>query len=484
VGERLSDDATTEATEGAGRGAESVVPLAPIAAPEGALSSTWFCAAGTAADGGVADHSVVIANPADRAVQATVTVHLGSLDSDPNAAAVAAQPPVATTVTVPARASTSVRLADVAQAPFAAAVVEVEGGGAAVDHVLAGGSDIAAGPCASGASPSWYFATGTTTRDAREILVLFNPFPEDAVIDLAFATTEGYRSPNQYQGYVVPGGDVAAVDISPVVARHANVSAEIVARTGRLVVERVQTFDGSAGPAGMDVTLGAPRPAEAWYFPDGQIAEGITEVFTVFNPGDAPAETDLEVALADPATNGAVEPIELTVPPHGYVQVVMNQETRLPAGVAHSVTVRAANEVPVIAERYLGARAPAGRRGVSYAIGSPWSATTWVLAAGAASASFAEFLVLQNPANDRAATVRVFALAGGQRLPVEGLQDVVVEPAGRQAIDLGQHINREQLPLMVEATEPVVVERTLYRVGAPGIAASPGVPLFDAVASP
>jgi hypothetical protein len=63
----------------------------------------------------------------------------------------------------------------------------------------------------------------------------------------------------------------------------------VEARVGRLVVDRIQTFDGSLGPRGMDVTLGVPAPQRVWVFPDGVVTDGVTEVFSVFNPGDEPA---------------------------------------------------------------------------------------------------------------------------------------------------------------------------------------------------
>ena len=86
-------------------------------------------------------------------------------------------------------------------------------------------------------------------RRWRELLALFNPFPDDVIVDITFTTPEGVRSPPEFDGFVIPGQRVIAIDVGAVVSRHPQVSASIVARTGRLVVERLQSFDGTDGPA-------------------------------------------------------------------------------------------------------------------------------------------------------------------------------------------------------------------------------------------
>ena len=59
---------------------------------------------------------------------------------------------------------------------------------------------------------------------------------------------------------------------------------------------------------------------------------------------------------------------------------------------------------------------------------------------------------------------------------MEGLQDVAVPPGKRVAVRLGDHVSREDLPLVVRSNQPVVVERDLYVVGAPGVYAMAAIP--------
>jgi hypothetical protein len=257
--------------------------------------------------------------------------------------------------------------------------------------------------------------------------------------------------------------------------------------SGRVIVDRLQSFDGSDPnhPAGLAATLGAPGPAKVWTFGEGEVTDGLNEVVTLMNPFESVANTQLEIGLDDPSTNGAVDPIAVSVPARGYAQVVMRDQTRVPPNVAHSVTVRSINGVGVVAERVISAAAPAPRHGYAPALGSPLVANRWLFVDGRAVAGqSAEFLIVVNPSVDSIARLRFTAMAQGQLLAIDGLQDVEVAPGGRLTVELGQHVNRPDLPVMVESDVPVVVERGLYAADGNGISLACGIPLSEAASVP
>jgi hypothetical protein len=285
----------------------------------------------------------------------------------------------------------------------------------------------------------------------------------------------------------VPGRQVRVLDISALAPRIEQLAATVTAPSGRVIVDRLQSFDGSDAnhPAGVAATLGAPAPASVWTFGEGEVADGLNEVFTVMNPSSAPVQSQLEVSLDAPDTNGVVDPIPLTVPARGYAQVVMRDQTRIPKNVAHSVIVRSPEGDGVIAERLITASASAPRHGYAPALGAPLVATRWLFADGrAVAAETAEFLVVVNPSLDSIAHLRFTALAAGQLLAIDGLQDVEVAPGGRVTVELGQHVNRPDLPVMVESDSPIVVERGLYAASGTGISLACGVPLSEAASIP
>jgi len=494
---------------------EAGVAIPAATAPD-TLTSTWYCAGGTATEAGFADHVLLLANPTDRARQATVTVLPGTIAAAPSVVEEAAgdattsttaapetttttavePPPDPTVVDLPAQSRIEVTLRDLIDAPLAGAIVEVDGGEVGVEHQITGDSGDrgrATAPCSTTAAQEWSFPWGVTLRGARELLVFMNPFPDDATVDIDLATDQGTRQPLRLQGFVVPGRSVVGAYIDEDTRRE-QVSAQVHVGSGRLVIDRIQTFDGT-DPAfeGITLGLGAPTPAETWIFPDGKVDEGITEQVVVYNPSDEVAEVEVEVRLDDPDTNGVPEPFELTIPPSRFSIVDLNEPDaevsedvpkRIPDGVAHSLIVRSLNGVPVAAERIVTFSEPNTNLGIGATLGSPVAAPTWLFPGGGVSAERDEYLSLFNASPDDIARFSVTALADGQTLAVQDLQNLEIPAGGRRVIRLSDHTDREVLPLLVEADGPIVAERGLYRVAGRGISQSMGIPLAVDVVIP
>ncbi len=480
----------------------------PAATPAGNLTSTWYCAGGTASEEGFADHVLLLANPTDQPRTATITALPGDIaparvfvdeeaggDTTTSAPAETTttepiSPPEPTDVDVPPQTRIEVTLRELVEAPLAGAIVEVDGGEVAVEHQITDlsedGGGRATAPCSSTAAREWSFPWGVTLRGARELLVFMNPFPDDATVNIDFATDEGTRDTLRFQNFVVPGRSVVGAYIDEDVTRKAQVSAQVHVGSGRLVVDRIQTFDGTDPTyEGVTLGLGAPTPAETWVFPDGRVDEGISEQVVVFNPSASVAEIEVEVRLDDPdQAEVPPEPFELTIPPNRFSIVELNEPEpaegtprRIPYGVPHSILVHSLNGVPVAAERVVTSSDPNSNVGIGATLGSPVAAPTWLFPGGGISAERDEFLTLLNLSNDEAVTFSVTALADGQTLAVQGLQDVVLEPGARLSIQLSDHAERPDLPILLRADGPVVVERGLYRVNGRGISHSMGIPL-------
>ncbi|HVF73741.1 MAG TPA: DUF5719 family protein [Acidimicrobiales bacterium] len=431
----------------------------PTAAGASALSSTWYCAGGASNPASPYNGGLTVANPTDRDVTGTV-----SIVSDQGATA-------SVPITVKASAAVTLEYGQSMAPAYVAATVDLDSGQVVVEHWVASAAGRSVAPCASRASTSWFFADGATARDAQLLLALYNPFPEDAIADLSFATNEGRAAPADFQGIVVPAGRVVVRDIGEHVRRRDTVATEVRLRSGRLVADQLLNRT-APGQAGVALRLGASAPALEWYFPDGYYTDGIVEEYAVFNPTDAEALVDVEVTLDE----GAAEPFELTVPPHGRVSVTAHAEERLPKNVGRAVVVRSVNNVPVVAERSVAAAAPAPRSGRSGLLGATRTARVWAFAYGAATPTSDEWIIVFNP-SDRETTVSITALADGRMLPVEGLQGVIIAPGRRQGFRLNEHVQRPALPLVVRSSERVVVQRDVFTVGGPGIADAMGIPL-------
>ena len=158
--------------------------LQPVASGPAALSSTWYCAAGTATgtSSGLAEQTVVIENASGRALAGRL---MAMTDGGRSAAR---------TFRVPAHDHLDLRVSDLIVAPYASAVVEMAGGEVAVAHVLVGPTGTTTAACSSTPSAQWYVPSGATSPGNRMLLALFNPFPSDAIATVTFATDGGVRA--------------------------------------------------------------------------------------------------------------------------------------------------------------------------------------------------------------------------------------------------------------------------------------------------
>jgi hypothetical protein len=466
AGAVTSDDPRADEQVGADRfDPAAVMPAGP---PSGSGSSTWYCAAGTAAEGGMADHTVVIANPGDDDLQATLTVFAGDMVGA--GAGGAHEPePVAQTLDVTAGAQVSVRLAEVAESPLAAALVEVVGGPVSVEHRVSGahGADVA--PCSTAAAPRWHLAWGATTRDAREVVVIFNPFPSATTVDGVFTTEDGARAPVRLQGLPIPARGVVGIEVGDDVTRSEQVSATFEARSGHVVVDRLQQHDGSLGIEGLSLTPALPVASDTWLFADGEATApappvpaaatadeaeveedvgeaveedvedaetgreaaaeggaggGRSEQIVVYNPGDERAEVEVRVVSGD--DQRMPPPFRLSITAHGTQVVDLGEHERIDRGVSHTVVVHATDGRPVVAERVtVDVPAPDDAEGstgddagdrpgvVTVAPGSQLAATRWAVAslAPAELAAGRATLVVFNPDPERWVEVRLDPLA-------------------------------------------------------------------------
>jgi hypothetical protein len=451
----------------------------PAAAPAAAISSTWFCAGATGQPTQVADGELVVANSLTRLLHGTTTL----IPSN--------GPAVTTPFTVGALDRAVLPETAASQAPFVGAVVELDGGGAAVEQVVTGAQGMSTAACATSGSDRWYFADGTTQENANLYLALLNPYTEDAIVDLSFTTELGAEAPADFQGIVVPAQSLVSVDLGTHLRQRRQVAATVSARAGRVVAFKTQVIapapsPGGQSPAGpnaasgtpsgsrppgLSLVLGSPSPGTTWWWPQGAVTEGVTERYQIFNPGGTAASVSLAVSL----DQGSAEPFSLQVPPHGTVTVTSSNEARIPKGVGYAAVLRSENGVGVIAERTVDAAAPSAQTGLADVAGSRLTATRWLLAAGAADASVDEFVLVSNPGS-RPAVVSLSALAGATA-PLPGLSSLTVPAGGRVAVLVNDHSAGLNRALIVQSSGAVVVERDLDQAKRPGIDASIGVPI-------
>lgn len=455
----LSDDDPDAATEPV----DDVQVLGPLLASPDSLGAFWFCAGGTGVEGSAADHSVIVTNTTDEDRLATLTVY-GSRPAD----GVRPEPVSVQFGVAPyTRSDPQLLRSFLPGAEYVSATVEIDGGGVLVEHEVTGplGNDRA--PCATTTSGDWVVPFGATdstapNATARELLVLFNPFPADAVLDATFFTERGARgTPEDFNGLVVPGRSVVGIDLAAIdVTASDEVSATITARTGRVVVDRIQVLaDPAAGRVGVALSSGVPAPSETWTFAAGGLGPTRREQLFVANPGTVPSEVDVEVRpMSDEL---APEPFQLTVQPGSHVLLDLAAEERLASfvtdGQAYTLIVRTADGTKVAAERVVSV-AP-GQFGAGLATGTGAALAGLRLTADMSGAQTGSELVLFNPSSETIARVRLSVVGGGRSEEPLGAEEIEIEPGSGQVIAITDLSADPVAVVVMESNVPIIAER-------------------------
>lgn len=424
----------------------------PEVPPDTAVSTAWYCAAGTATTGGAADETIHVANLSPDPITADVTV-------DPGGGAAART----SRLQIDAYARGNLAVSRVLNADSPGVVVEVEGGAAVVEHEIRGNGDVAMSPCATEPARSWYFAAGGTQEGSTETLELFNPFGDDAVVDIAFLTEGGVQEPQELQGFVVGRRSKVSVAVGDLVARQERVAAVVHTRAGRVVAEEIRSFDGTGGRTGLALSLGSAAPRREWTLPVAAAEPGATGVVAVANFGLRPTSVEVSALLSG---DGVLTPETVEVPARSVVHVDLSP--RIPAGTAYSVVVRSLGTVEVVAESILDTASGAATSG-----GAALTARRWALAGAPRDASSA---VVATNRGTAPITVELRAYVAGDADGPTSAPAIAVEPGKTARFDLDEWgIDPDQV-LVVSADGPIAVGRETY---AGGVSLALAVPFRD-----
>jgi hypothetical protein len=431
VADRADPEPIPPATYG-----ERTLPQSTPAVFEGNLLSTsWFCPGGPTVEGRTT--SVTMFNTTDDSREVTISaVTDGGLRAT-------------SPLTLPPRNRVVVNLGDLAAGVHTAATVAVYGGGVAVEQTVVGRTGVASSPCADQASSTWYLADGTTTSDASLTLVLYNPFPDDAVVDLSFTTIERTLEPPALQGLVVPGQSVRLVDVGQAAQREDVVSSVVRGRGSRLVVGRIQSAD-NVSRRGFAAGLAAAQAQQTWWFPDGDKGEGIAERFVVFNPGDLDASVELSFLPADGLNQPP--PASVVVAPSTFSVVEVNALPDVPPGPHSTLINVVGEETPVVVERLL-ARPLDDTNVTNVLLGSQITVPKWYVIEE--SAARGGVLVIMNSAG-LPTTASVKAIGPSGAVAVPGLEAVPVPAGGSATVTVPETVGG--FPLLIEGAQPIVVE--------------------------
>jgi hypothetical protein len=437
--------------------------LRPAVPSAGGATVTWFCPGGPG-PGGVAEVGLELVNSSSEARRSIVTALPGGRIAAEGTSVELDLGPGERAAVVPSELAPG--------ALFVGAVVEVDGPGVVVEQSLVSGA-IGAGrsPCSTRTDDLWVVPSGATRLEAegeQMLIMMLNPFPDDAVADVAFSADVGL---DEEPGLVIPAGEVVALDVTEAVPVASQVSAVIEVVAGRISVSRVQAVSGDTAGRGIAVTSATPSGAPLWYLPIVEPRDGRTDVVSVTNPDpEQIAEVDVEVIPDRPDLS--VDPIELTVRPGRTVTVDLAAETRLDDVEAASLLVRSLDGLPVAVD--VATTVHGGGElvaGISGTIGVDAASDTWVVPLESLAEHSESQMVVVNPSTVAIATVDLVVDGQVVRTAELGPQRRLAVPAAELGVD--------RFLVRVESSAPVVAAREL--VGLTSRSAAIGVALGELI---
>ena len=428
----------------------------PTIPPAHAVSVAWYCSEGTSTTDGRADETIIVGNLAHHPIHVTLTVMTGA-DKTPTS--------VERRVDTLARARFHV--ADIVADPEPGVVVEVRDGQAIVEHELHGNNDVAVGPCAREPSRNWYFAAGTTVRGAQEWLTLFNPFGDDAIVDITFLTESGYEAPGSTHSLVVARRTRVSLAVHDQVQRRDRVAIAVHALVGRVIAERTLLFDGTDARRGLAVSMGVTGPANRWRVVTGDAQSGSAESLSIANFDITPTKVEVDVLLDGDAV---LAPQSVDVPARGVVRVDL--ATLVPVGAGYAVDVRVTRAAPVVVEAFGAWASPSPVTGVATTMGSVTPAKRWALAIGRINDGDDALIAALN-VSGRPITVQLYAYTGGDANSPKSAPAIALPPNERAVFRLSEHDIRPDQVLVIAADGPIIVGREILGGGVSLSAAVP-----------
>ncbi|MGH2757482.1 MAG: DUF5719 family protein [Actinomycetota bacterium] len=334
----------------------------------------------------------------------------------------------------------------------------------------------AASRCSERAAVGWYFAAGSSTLGADQRLLIYNPFPDEAVVRVSFLTAGAEIRKPGLNDVAVPSRSAAFVRINRYVRLQRVLAARVEAERGRVVAWKVLFDRPQDGSKGVQMSLGVHRTATTWYFPEGAVVPGIDTRIAIANPdpdseavvtmslstGDRVVQPPELVEMAIPALSARVIPLEFSLP----------RGQRDLGGV--SVIVQSTNDTGIIAERTI--RYSDGTlSGSSSEIGASVTSRRWLVQPATLNPS-TDTLVVMNPGGERATFDVEILRDGREPLAPRKLSDRSIRSGGRLKLGLGEWTAGDTAALLVTSSDPVVVERVSYSSIPNDVGAVMGIP--------
>jgi hypothetical protein len=448
-------------------------PSALVGAPD-AESTAWYCTGQSTAAGAVSPGLLVLTNTTARPITAAITVTSDSGATANTSAAVPGHSVVAPALPAPTSGS------------WEAETVITSGGGLAVSQTVDAALGWSQAPCQSTTSAAWYFASGSTAASNTLYVSLLNPTSTPVVVDLSFVTPHGTVHPINYQGIVLPAGQVTVENVTTEVQEISSLSTVVTTRTGRVVASEIQGIVDAGGTSGgLSLVPGVAAPQPHWSVPQAQEVPGGQSEIDIFNPGTSSESVTVQVRLP----SGPLAPLTDKILPGTTWILQTSAETRIPDNQTYATTVDATGGPGVVVGRLVslpGSSTPPPQAGVAVAVDGLSSAAPsrqWVVPPPGSSANPAvsgaapAYLAIFNTSDHSETYDAVATTTTGDHVVATGTltarTSILVSGSPLDAAGLD--------PILVRASGPMAISEDVHPSAGFGVVSMPGIPLAPAI---
>ena len=248
-------------------------------------SSSWYCTWYLPGKGGISNVSVLLANTSSKEVNATLSAFTAGGKQSRSFMF-----PAHSFLRYPETVTQTVQSGAVA---FVAS-----GGGTVAELEVSGPAGSTVSPCNSSPSANWVVLGGNTLSGSASGISIFNPFGQDAVIDVSLSSPSSRFSPAALRGLVIASNSYSEIDLTKYFAGLGHVSVMVTTRIGRVVVGGiVQRND--KGDTGLAAMATFPASASQWKFPIGELSSNQSQDILIFNPNAYKVSVNLNFSYLD-----------------------------------------------------------------------------------------------------------------------------------------------------------------------------------------
>lgn len=236
--------------------------------------------------------------------------------------------------------------------------------------------------CQTQPSDRWYLTGLDTNRGNTSTVYLFNPFGQDAVVQVRFGTPEGPVDLLIADEITVPAGRVVTRDLAEFLPETSDLAISVIAQAGRVIAQgemvRGPAGEGVEAITGRALVPAESRPSEEVYISAARSDSDVQSWVTVYNPSQRSAAVQIQVTT--PLGTAALLTTELNVPAGGTARVDLDDLSALPL---LGVRLTSVNSIGLVATRTSATR-DGSNEGLAVQESVPTTDRVWTVPGGRA----------------------------------------------------------------------------------------------------